>query len=101
LLARISTSDELARIQALAAADPAVPWGRLLFSIKESIYKAWFPLTRVGLGFDEVDVEPRPDGSATVGFRRRLPGVAQFDWRGSWTIADGYVQTAVVVSGGS
>jgi 4'-phosphopantetheinyl transferase EntD len=40
----------------LAAADPAVSWGRLLFGIKESIYKAWFPLTRSWLGFEDASV---------------------------------------------
>ena len=34
------------------AARPDVRWDRLLFSAKESVYKAWFPLTRRWLGFE-------------------------------------------------
>ena len=30
---------------------PAVSWDRLLFSAKESVYKAWFPLTLRWLDF--------------------------------------------------
>jgi 4'-phosphopantetheinyl transferase EntD len=37
-------------------------WDRLLFSAKESVYKAWFPLTGSWLGFQDALVEPRPDG---------------------------------------
>jgi 4'-phosphopantetheinyl transferase EntD len=32
-------------------------WDRLLFSIKESIYKAWFQVTQQWLGFDQAIVE--------------------------------------------
>jgi 4'-phosphopantetheinyl transferase EntD len=37
-----------------------VCWDRLVFSAKESVYKAWFPLTGSWLGFEDVVVEPRP-----------------------------------------
>ncbi len=46
--------DELRR---LAALDPGIAWDRLLFSIKESVYKAWFPLMHRWLGFEDVRVE--------------------------------------------
>ncbi|WP_280922759.1 4'-phosphopantetheinyl transferase superfamily protein [Streptomyces sp. MZ04] len=31
-------------------------WDRLLFSAKEAAHKAWFPLTRMPLGFEDVDI---------------------------------------------
>jgi 4'-phosphopantetheinyl transferase EntD len=37
----------------LADSAPAVHWDRLLFSAKESVYKAWYPLTRRWLGFED------------------------------------------------
>jgi enterobactin synthetase component D / holo-[acyl-carrier protein] synthase len=40
---------------------PEVAWERLLFSIKESIYKAWFPLTGQWLNFDECTVTLHPE----------------------------------------
>ena len=35
----------------LLATVPGVSWDRLLFSAKESVYKAWFPLTSRWLNF--------------------------------------------------
>jgi enterobactin synthetase component D / holo-[acyl-carrier protein] synthase len=37
----------------LATAPPGVHWDRLLFSAKESVFKAWFPLARCWLGFEQ------------------------------------------------
>ncbi len=31
-------------------------WDRILFSAKESVYKAWFPLTQRWLGFEDVEI---------------------------------------------
>jgi 4'-phosphopantetheinyl transferase EntD len=41
----------------LAGGDTPVARDRLLFSIKESVYKAWFPLTRRWLEFTDVRVD--------------------------------------------
>lgn len=38
----------------------------LIFSLKESIYKAIFPYLRRYVGFQELSLEPRPDGGASV-----------------------------------
>ena len=35
---------------------PGICCDRLLFSAKESVYKAWFPLTGRWLGFEEADI---------------------------------------------
>jgi len=46
--------------QDLLRADPSIRWDRLLFSAKESVYKAWFQLTGRWLGFEEasLDIDP-------------------------------------------
>jgi 4'-phosphopantetheinyl transferase EntD len=75
-------------------------WDRLLFSAKESVYKAWFPLTGRWLGFADAEVTISPDGS----FRARLlvPG-PELDGRcltgftGRWLARDGLVVTAIAV----
>lgn len=55
----------------LAAAPPAaVAWDRLLFSIKESVYKAWHPRTARWLDFTDVTVALAP---ATATFVATLP----------------------------
>jgi 4'-phosphopantetheinyl transferase EntD len=45
----------------LARDRPAVCWDRLLFCAKESVYKAWYPLTRQWLGFEEAEITFLPD----------------------------------------
>ncbi|ONH35511.1 hypothetical protein BL254_11230 [Protofrankia sp. BMG5.30] len=44
------------------AVDPVVHWDRLLFSMKESVYKAWFPLARRWLGFEDASITIDPLG---------------------------------------
>jgi 4'-phosphopantetheinyl transferase EntD len=56
VLEAIITPAERPRLAGLAERHPARCWDRLLFSAKESVYKAWFPLTRRMLGFDEADL---------------------------------------------
>lgn len=40
----------------LRVAEPGLPWDVLFFSAKESVYKAWLPLTRRWLGFQDVRI---------------------------------------------
>ncbi|MGW2763450.1 4'-phosphopantetheinyl transferase family protein [Streptomyces sp. NPDC001275] len=106
VLSTIALPAEERRLARLAALHPGVHWDRLLFSAKESVYKAWFPLTGKWLEFDEADVEvstaagPAPRGE----FRARLlvPGplvdgrrLGHFE--GRWTVSQGLVVTAVTV----
>jgi 4'-phosphopantetheinyl transferase EntD len=56
VLADIVCAEELSHLRALAVAAPHVRWDRLLFSAKESIYKAWFPLTHRTLGFEDAQL---------------------------------------------
>ncbi|MFF4545931.1 4'-phosphopantetheinyl transferase [Streptomyces sp. NPDC001435] len=97
---------ERERLRGLAAERPDIHWDRILFSAKESVYKAWFPLTGRWLDFSEADIEiladpgERPHG----GLRAELlvPGpwvdghrVQRFE--GRWSVRRGVVTTAVVV----
>jgi 4'-phosphopantetheinyl transferase EntD len=90
---------EQARLDWLLADDPTVPWDRLLFSAKESVYKACFPLTGQWLNFADVEVIIDPVGA----FSARVHGgesirSAQLDHlTGHWGVAAGIVATAVVV----
>ncbi|MDQ0834810.1 4'-phosphopantetheinyl transferase EntD [Streptomyces achromogenes] len=115
VLAAVALPAEKARLERLTADRPEVHWDRLLFSAKESVYKAWFPLTRKWLDFGEADIEISADDGRTAvttgpaagaqgGFRARLlvPGpvvggrrVEHFD--GRWTVRHGLVATAVTV----
>ncbi|WP_163550225.1 4'-phosphopantetheinyl transferase family protein [Candidatus Frankia nodulisporulans] len=56
----ITVADEADRLAALTASHPAVRWDRLLFSAKESVYKAWFPLAQRWLGFEDAHLSLEP-----------------------------------------
>jgi 4'-phosphopantetheinyl transferase EntD len=74
----------------------------VLFSAKEAIYKAWFPLERRWLGFDDVLVSVDP-AAGTFTARLLVPapqrGGAPFkDLAGRWATDGGIVVTAVAVA---
>jgi 4'-phosphopantetheinyl transferase EntD len=83
--------------QWLARAPDGVHWGRVIFSAKESVYKAWFPLTGRWLGFDDALVSIDP---AAGSFRARLlvdcpAALRQLD--GRFLVEDGLALTAVAL----
>jgi 4'-phosphopantetheinyl transferase EntD len=103
----VASGGEQARLAALTAARPDVCWDRMLFSAKESVYKAWFPLTRRWLGFEDAhivfDLDP-PDGSTTGVFvskilvdGKALSGPPLTALRGRWSVERGLVLTAIVL----
>ncbi|MEW2134339.1 4'-phosphopantetheinyl transferase superfamily protein [Streptomyces sp. NPDC005435] len=110
VLDTIALPAERERHGVLAAARPGTHWDRLLFSAKESVYKAWFPLTRAWLDFSEADIElvPATPGDGARGtFHARLlvagpevGGVRLSGFDGRWVIGEGLVLTAVSVPGG-
>ena len=61
---RSKTAEERIHLARLAAERPEVCWDRLLFSLKESVHKAWFPLTRRWLGFEQALVRFGPGAGA-------------------------------------
>ncbi|WP_432113330.1 4'-phosphopantetheinyl transferase family protein [Streptomyces sp. S1] len=92
VLEAVALPSELRRVEGLARRAPHVHWDRLLFSAKESVYKAWFPLTRTRLGFDEADIALDLSGSFRAVLLRG-PGPSEF--AGRWLVADGLLATAV------
>ncbi|MFJ9929779.1 4'-phosphopantetheinyl transferase [Streptomyces misionensis] len=104
--ASVFLPSETARLERLAGQRPAVHWDRILFSAKESVYKAWFPLTRQWLDFSEADItlNPAADGAphGTLHAELLVPGPRVGDRRlqvfdGRWTVRDHLVATTVVV----
>ncbi len=92
---RIGLPAQVERVEALIQDDPLIPWDRLLFSAKESLFKAWSPLTGLGLGLRQAQIEFSAEGF-TMTFVEAIPEVAtQVEWRGRWLVADGLILTAV------
>lgn len=103
LLGDIALPQERRWIAAAAAADPGTSWDRLLFSIKESIYKAWFPLTGRWLGFEDATVAIDRTGGAFTA-RLLVPGPLVDGRRldrfaGRWLAAEGLLLSAIAVPG--
>lgn len=81
---------------------------RLLFSAKEAVYKAWYPLARRWLGFEDVEIAlgvDHPSSASTSGeLRARLlvagpqvDGLVLRELRGRWCARDSLVAAAFVV----
>jgi 4'-phosphopantetheinyl transferase EntD len=95
VLATVSLPAERDQLAALPA---GVAWDRLLFSAKESVYKAWFPLARRWLGFTDCRLDLRPDGTFTA---RLLVDGPVPGFTGRWLAERGLLATAVFVPSGS
>jgi enterobactin synthetase component D / holo-[acyl-carrier protein] synthase len=100
VLDAIAVAGECARLRRLAAGPPGICWDRLLFSAKESVYKAWFPLTRRWLGFRDADVTI--DERGTFSARLLVPpgsvtGSQLAGFAGRWLVREGLILTAVAV----
>ena len=101
VLGLVALPDERHRLLDLARAEPGVCWDRLLFSAKESVYKAWFPLTRRWLGFADADITINA-ADGTFEARLLVPGpessgVPPTGFTGRWVIAGGMILTAITV----
>ncbi|MFI5916538.1 4'-phosphopantetheinyl transferase [Dactylosporangium sp. NPDC051541] len=98
VLDAIGRPEERAMVHRLAGSGgPGPCWDRLLFSAKESVYKAWFPLARTFLDFDGARIAIDPAGTFTAGIL--APGPVT-ELTGRWQAARGLVLTAIVVPAG-
>ncbi|MFC8998032.1 4'-phosphopantetheinyl transferase [Streptomyces rochei] len=106
VLPSVSLPAEAERLRRLGREHPGVHWERLLFSAKESVYKAWFPLTGRWLDFTEADIEilvdPDDPRRGTLRAELLVPGptvsgrrLHRFD--GRWVARHGLVASAVTV----
>jgi 4'-phosphopantetheinyl transferase EntD len=80
-------------------------WDRILFCAKEATYKAWFPVTRRWLGFEDAHITFDVDGTGTSGaFESRIlidpaavSGPPLQTLSGRWSVRDGLALTAIVL----
>lgn len=101
VLEQVAFGRELAMVAGGAA---GICLDKLLFSAKEAVYKAWFPLARRWLGFEDAELGVDVPAGA---FRARLlvpgpvvEGARLTGFEGRWCVEDGIVATAVVVPAG-
>jgi 4'-phosphopantetheinyl transferase EntD len=96
----VSVAAERRRDEMLRRISPRVHWDRLLFSAKESVYKAWFPLMRCWLGFEDADITLGLDGTFAarlLGRPASSAGRPLTGFAGRWQVADGFMVTAITV----
>jgi 4'-phosphopantetheinyl transferase EntD len=102
VLEAVTVAQERAWIGVLCAVRPEVCWDRLVFSAKESVYKAWYPLTGRRLDFDEAAITV--DAAAgTFTARLLVPGpvLAGEELRrfhGRWLCESGLLVTAATLT---
>lgn len=103
----VALPGERERLRDLSAAEPGTCWDRLLFSAKESVYKAWFPLTGRWLGFHDADItidaaggtfDARLLAAAAAHSGADAGGVPLAGFAGRWLAEDGLILTAVTVA---
>lgn len=95
VLRMVASASEHEMLDRLAVQRPTMSWDRILFSAKESVYKAWFPLTHRWLGFEDADLEIDPDGTFTA---RIIVDAPYREFSGRWLAGEGLALTAVVVT---
>lgn len=90
--------DQIAR---LGRSSPATCWDRLLFSAKEAVFKAWYPLTGVWLDFDDADLAFSP-GEFSARLLKTAPrrdgGPPPAEFAGRWLVRRSLVLTVVTVA---
>lgn len=101
VLEAVALPAEQVQVKQHAARYPTANWDKLLFSAKESIYKAWFPATSRPLGFEHVLIDVDPVRGTFHGrvlpstLRAAEPSMCDLD--GRWAVGHGIVITSVVV----
>lgn len=107
VLEQVTVDEERTGLAKLAAAEATICWDRMLFCIKETLYKAWFPLARTWLGFEDaaVTIDPATVRPAAGTFSARLlvPGPTRAGepltgFHGRWLVADDLVVAGVAVA---
>ncbi len=83
---------------------PGLHWDRILFCAKEATYKAWFPVTKRWLGFEDAHIVFSLDSATAGGFASTIlidpaapSGPPLTTLRGRWSVRDGLALTAIVL----
>ena len=97
----MATPAEQDRLAAVQAGPDGLNWDRLLFSAKEAVYKAWFPLVGEWLDHQQAEIIFDPqDGTFTARLARDgliIDGRHVRRLHGRWIRDRGILLTAVVL----
>ncbi|MFF1649541.1 4'-phosphopantetheinyl transferase [Streptomyces sp. NPDC051658] len=89
----------------IRSAPPGRHWDRMLFSAKESVYKAWYPYTGQRLGFSDAELRFDPMAGTFTARLLTKPPVRSLGrqsapdlMNGRWLVGNGLVVTAVATA---
>lgn len=97
VLPHIASDAEQEHLATLSSVSPHRHWDRILFSAKESLYKAWFPLTRRWLDFLDAEVILEPTGHFAASPLVPAPSTFRPSTTGRWQVAHAFITTALSV----
>lgn len=97
----ITITQEREHLRELTADYPDIHWGRVLFSVKESVYKAWFPLAGRWLGFKDAVVRLDPStgkwAAELLVTGPTVDGAPLSTFHGQWLVRDTFIVAAVAL----
>ena len=103
VLGAIALPAERERVRQLLREAPGPCWDRLLFSAKEAVFKAWFPLTGDRLDFEDAEVAfDVGEGRFSARLRApcRGPEGGRRSLAGRWGVGAGLLATAIALPAG-
>lgn len=74
---------------------PVELWEKVVFSAKESVFKAWFPITGSWLGFLDCRIAVAAGGELVAEVVAARPATWPKQVVGAWSVSSGCVRTAV------
>ncbi|WP_425248498.1 4'-phosphopantetheinyl transferase superfamily protein [Auritidibacter ignavus] len=98
VLCEVALPDEQSEVCDLLQRLPMIRWDRMLFSMKESVYKAWFPLHLRWLSFTDcrVRIDPRRETFSAKVLAKSAPAWPLYV-HGAWEVDDRFIRTAAWV----
>ncbi|GAA0284726.1 4'-phosphopantetheinyl transferase [Streptomyces polychromogenes] len=88
---------ERRRTAEMSRLEPEVHWDRLLFCVKECVYKAWFPVARRVLDFGQAEITIEYGGAFSARLLESDPGFPRRLLRGRWLIDQGLIVAGITV----
>lgn len=98
VLGQVASRSEAEQCLKLSAQQPEIAFDRLLFSAKESVFKAWFPREKCWLDFGGAEIVVSPSLYFEA-WLRTVKGHMVLN-EGLWCVKDGLVVTALLVPAG-
>lgn len=99
VLGQIATPSESSRLEQVQQELGRVPADRLLFCVKEAIYKAWSPVENVWLDFGQAEVCILRDGTFEARVDRSHSKVQNFpaQVKGQWKSTNNHVYASLIL----